>query len=89
MERSFGLFNSQHVMLSLVEKGMNREDAYAIVQKNAMESWRQKRSFLDLLVDDQDIRKCLLPDEIKRLFDIGYYLRHIDYLFERVFGKNP
>jgi adenylosuccinate lyase len=86
MERSFGLFNSQRVMLALVEKGMTREDAYAVVQKNAMESWAKGVAFMDLLLADREIRATLNEDEIRGVFDVDFYLRHVDFLFKRVFG---
>jgi adenylosuccinate lyase len=87
MERSFGLFNSQRVMLALVEKGMTREDAYAVVQKNAMESWAKGVAFMDLLLADREIRATLNEDEIRGIFDVDFYLRHVDFLFKRVFGR--
>ncbi len=86
MQKSFGLFNSQRVMLALVEKGMTREDAYAVVQRNAMESWAGGAGFMDLLLADKDIRSRLTDDEVRGIFDLGFYLRHVDFLFRRVFG---
>ncbi|NTU42202.1 MAG: adenylosuccinate lyase [Nitrospirales bacterium] len=86
MNLSYGLYNSQHVMLALTEKGLSREDSYILVQRNAMESWRQKVLFKDLLKEDADITKHLTEKEIEDLFDLGYYLRNIDFIFKRVFG---
>ncbi len=86
MQKSFGLFNSQRVMLALVEKGMTREDAYAVVQKKAMESWAGGAGFMDLLLGDEDICARLTDDEVRGIFDLGFYLRHVDFLFRRVFG---
>jgi adenylosuccinate lyase len=86
MDLSYGLYNSQHVMLALTEKGLSREDSYAMVQRNAMESWRQKVLFKDLLKADADITKHLTEKEIEDLFDLAYYLRNIDFIFQRVFG---
>jgi adenylosuccinate lyase len=85
IERSYGLFNSQRVLLALIDKGMVREDAYLMVQKNAMESWSGKKSFMELLVSDKEIAKYLSADEIKAIFNLDYYLRNIDCIFKRVF----
>jgi adenylosuccinate lyase len=86
MSRSYGLYNSQHVLITLTEKGMTREVAYALVQKNAMESWKTRKDFRDLLMDDDEVRKYLDVQEIADLFDLRHYLRHIDFIFRRVFG---
>ena len=88
MELSCGLYNSQRMLLALIEKGMLREDAYLVVQRNAMESWRTKKPFLDLLLADADVQKNLSEDEVRAVFQLDHYLQHVDYLFERVFGKN-
>lgn len=85
---SYGLYNSQRVMLALVDKGLSREEAYALVQKNAMQSWRRKKDFKTLLVVDRDIKKYLGRDEIKQLFDFQYYLKNVDYIFKRVFKES-
>jgi adenylosuccinate lyase len=85
MELSYGLYNSQQVMLALVDKGLSREDAYAVVQKNAMQSWRRKKPFKSLLLKDKTVRKYLNKNEIEKLFDLSYYLRNVDYIFKRVF----
>jgi adenylosuccinate lyase len=87
MKRSFGLYNSQRVMLALVEKGVSREDAYALVQRNAMKSWRQKKGFKALLRKDKAVMKHLSASELSSLFELKPFLRHVDVLFERVFGK--
>ncbi|MDP2166946.1 MAG: adenylosuccinate lyase [Thermodesulfovibrionales bacterium] len=86
MELSYGLYNSQRVLLSLIEKGMSREDAYSVVQRIAMQSWKKKQGFQGLLLKDKAARKCLSAAEIKKIFDLKYYLKHVDYIFERVFG---
>ncbi|MFZ5998583.1 MAG: adenylosuccinate lyase [Nitrospirota bacterium] len=88
MDRSFGLYNSQRAMLALVEKGVTREEAYAMVQRNAMESWSKGASFMKLLQKDSDIVRYLSPQEIEDLFDLKYYLRNIDYIFGRVFNES-
>lgn len=86
MDLSYGLYNSQRVMLGLVEKGMAREAAYGIVQRTSMQSWKDKTAFLSLLEKDKEIRKYLNPKELKGLFDLKHYLKNIDYIFKRVFG---
>ncbi len=87
INRSYGLYCSQRVMLRLVEKGLSRENAYRFVQKNAMKSWEQRKSFQNLLKKDTLIRKYLPEKEIDSLFDVSYYLRHVDFIFTRVFGR--
>ena len=87
MGRSYGLHNSQNVLIRLTEKGMTREDAYALVQKNAMLSWKTKKEFKTLLLKDKEIRKYLSAGEIGDVFDLRHYLKNIDYIYERVFGK--
>jgi adenylosuccinate lyase len=81
-----GLVFSQRVMLALTQKGMNREAAYAAVQRNAMEAWRGNASFLALCRADKDIREFLSDDELVALFDMGYHTKHVDTIFRRVFG---
>ena len=87
IDKSYGLYNSQRVMLALVEKGVSREDAYSLVQRNAMESWSKGVSFMKLLQKDSDVSAYLSPREIEALFDLKYYLRHIDFIFRRVFNE--
>ncbi|MDP3111751.1 MAG: adenylosuccinate lyase [Thermodesulfovibrionales bacterium] len=85
MERSYGLYNSQRVLLSLTGKGMSREDAYALVQRNAMKSWQSGIEFKKLLLKDKDIKKYLKSKDIEKIFDLKYYLKNVDYIFKRVF----
>jgi adenylosuccinate lyase len=85
MERSYGLFNSQRVLLTLIDKGMIREDAYLIVQKNAMESWEKGVNFMETLIKDSDVTGYISEAEIREIFDLDYYLRNIDFIFNRVF----
>ncbi len=87
MGRSFGLYNSQNVLIALTEKGMTREDAYAIVQKNAMQSWKSKKDFKGLLMKDKTVRKYLAKGDLEGIFDLAHYFDSVDYLFERVFGR--
>jgi len=87
IHRSYGLYNSQRVMLALTEKGLTREDAYAIVQRNAMKSWKERKEFKGLLLKDRDVKKYLTPQMLDDLFDLKHYFRNVDYIFARVFGK--
>lgn len=87
MGRSYGLHNSQNVLIRLTEKGMTREDAYSLVQKNAMMSWKTRKEFKTLLMKDREIRKYLSVREIDDVFDLKHYLRNIDFIYKRVFGK--
>lgn len=87
MEKSCGLFFSQQVLLALIEKGISREDAYRIVQKNAMEVWQKGGDLREELKRDADVTALLSAGEIDRLFDLGYHLKYVDAIFERVFGK--
>ena len=82
-----GLMHSQRVMIALTQKGVAREDAYAIVQRNAMKVWQGEGDFLSFLTADKDVRKHLSEAELKANFDLDHHLRHVDTIFERVFGK--
>lgn len=86
IELSYGLFNSQRVLLALIEKGLTREDAYKIVQSNAMQSWKESKPFVELLLKDEGVKKYLTEDEIKSIFELNYYTRNIDHIYRRVFG---
>lgn len=79
-----GLIFSQRVMLSLVEKGISRETAYAWVQRNALQAWETKEEFQSLILKDQDIREYLNEEEVSELFDFGYHTKHVDTIFKRV-----
>jgi adenylosuccinate lyase len=87
LERLGGLIHSQRVLIALTQKGVAREDAYAIVQRNAMRVWQGEGDFLPLLSADNDVRKHLSEAELKQNFDLGYHFKHVDTVFERVFGK--
>ena len=87
LDRLGGLIHSQRVLLALTEKGVARDDAYAIVQRNAMRGWRGEGEFLSLLKADKDVAKVLSAHELEALFDLGYHLKHVDTIFERVFGQ--
>jgi adenylosuccinate lyase len=87
LNRSYGLYNSQNVLIRLTEKGMTREDAYALVQKNAMMSWKTRKPFKGLLAKDKDVKKFLSSAELDRVFELKQYFRNVDYIFKRVFDK--
>ena len=87
LDRLGGLVHSQRVLLALTQKGVARDDAYAIVQRNAMRAWRGEGEFRTLLKDDNDVAKVLSAQELEALFDLGYHLKHVDTIFDRVFGK--
>jgi len=87
MARSYGLFNSQRVMLALVDKGLSRDDAYDIVQRNAMKSWKTGSQFRKLISRDAAVKRHLTAREIEDIFDMNYYLKNVDHIFGRVFGK--
>lgn len=84
LELTKGLVFSQRVMLALIEKGLSREQAYKVVQRNAMKSWKERASFLGLLQSDPDVGQHLSKSELEGIFDYGYFLGHVDEIFERV-----
>ncbi len=81
-----GLVFSQRVLLSLTGKGVSREKAYAMVQRNAMKVWEQGKDFQDELIADPEVREYLSQEEIREAFDLNYHLKHVDTIFKRVFG---
>jgi adenylosuccinate lyase len=85
--KSYGLYNSQRVMLALTAKGLTREKAYAIVQRNAMKSWEEEKEFKELLLKDKDVRKYITPGTMNDIFDLKHYFKNVGYLFARVFAK--
>ncbi len=87
LDATRGLFNSQRVLLALTQAGASREDAYAMVQRNAMKVWDEGADFQQLLRADPDVVAALGEDGIARNFDIGYHLKHVDTIFGRVFGR--
>jgi adenylosuccinate lyase len=88
LDRMGGLVHSQRVLLALTQAGASREDAYRLVQRNAMKVWESDGalSLLDLLKQDQEVSALLGADELERSFDLAYHLRYVDTIFERVFG---
>ncbi len=88
LDRLGGLVHSQRVLLALTQKGASREDAYKLVQRNAMPVWRGEGDFLQLLKKDADVKKYLTDAEIEEQFDLGYHFKHVDTIFKRVFGES-
>jgi len=88
LDRMGGLVHSQRVLLALTQEGLSREEAYSLVQRNAMKVWQAdgQLSLLDLLKSDPDVTRRLSPDQLDALFDLGYHLKHADTIFDRVFG---
>jgi len=84
IESSRGLVFSQRTLLTLVEKGLAREDAYKVVQRNAMRSWDDNQDFRELLRSDVEARAFLSLEEMQQIFDYGYYTRHIEDTFLRI-----
>lgn len=81
-----GLVFSQRVLLALTQAGISREDAYGVVQRNAMKVWEEGKSFREELKADADVTAKLDADEIDELFDLSYHTKHVDTIFERVFA---
>jgi adenylosuccinate lyase len=87
LDRLGGLVHSQRVLLALAQKGVAREDAYRLVQRNAMKVWAGEGDFLALLNADPDVRKHLSEAELKASFDLDFHMAQVDTIFARVFGR--
>lgn len=86
LNKTKGLIFSQQVLIKLAEKGMERQKAYVMVQKNAMKVWESGQDFKELIMEDEDICRYLSKKEIEEMFDLDYHLKHVDEIFERVFA---
>ncbi|EEZ32796.1 MULTISPECIES: adenylosuccinate lyase [unclassified Brucella] len=86
MNKFRGLVHSQRVLLALTQAGVSREDAYRLVQRNAMKVWEQGADFLEELLADAEVRAALSEEQIREKFDLGYHTKHVDTIFKRVFG---
>ncbi|MEL6877096.1 MAG: adenylosuccinate lyase [Pseudomonadota bacterium] len=88
MDRMGGLVHSQRVLLALTQAGVSREDAYRLVQRNAMKVWESdgRLQLLDLLKGDEEVTAALSPDQLEEKFDLGYHFKQVDTIFDRVFG---
>jgi len=84
LELTQGVIFSQRVLLALIDKGLGREEAYKLVQRNAMRAWRERTPFLDLLCEDEGVTRHLSRDELASLFDYGFYVQHVGESFRRI-----
>jgi adenylosuccinate lyase len=84
LELTRGLIFSQRVLLALIDKGLARQEAYEMVQRNAMKAWKNNRGFLPLLKADSAVTAKLSPAELEKLFEYQYYLQHVDEIFQRL-----
>lgn len=87
MDKFRGLVHSQRVLLALTQAGVSREDAYRLVQRNAMKTWEKGADFLEELLADKEVRDALSEQDIREKFDIGYHTKHVETIFRRVFGE--
>lgn len=87
LEATGGLVYSQQVLLALTKAGVGRDDAYRLVQRNAMRAWHGEGSFKDNLLGDPEVMAILVPETIEDLFNLGHHLAHVDTIFARVFGE--
>jgi len=88
MDITRGLIFSQQILMRLVQKGVDRQKAYVMVQRNALKVWEGEESFKELILRDQEIMDHLKIDDVEETFDIRYHLKHVDEIFERVFGQS-
>lgn len=88
MDLSHGLYFSQRVLTSLIDKGMERQKAYETVQRLAMRSWQDGLPFPDLVRQDEEISSLLDKEDLNSLFDVNFYLRYENEILDRVFGEN-
>ncbi|MFV0491907.1 MAG: adenylosuccinate lyase [Pseudorhodobacter sp.] len=86
MNQFRGLVMSQRVLLALTQAGVSREDAYRLVQRNAMKVWEEGKDFKTELLADPEVTRALSPAEIEEKFDLGYHTKHVETIFARVFG---
>jgi adenylosuccinate lyase len=87
LDKLGGLVHSQRVLLALTQKGASREDAYSLVQRNAMRVWEEGADFKTELKADPEVTALLTDAEIDEKFDLGYHTKHTDTIFRRVFGE--
>ncbi len=86
LDKLSGLHNSQRVLLALTQAGVSREDSYRLVQRNAMKTWLEGADFLTSLKADTEVSSRIPASELEAMFDLGYHFKHVDTIFERVFG---
>ena len=87
MNKFPGLVMSQRVLLALTQAGVSREDAYSMVQRNALKVWEERLDFRELLLADKEVVAALGEDGVNEKFDMGYHTKHVDTIFKRVFGE--
>ena len=87
MNKFRGLVMSQRVLLALTQAGASREDAYKLVQRNAMRVWNENKDFYSELISDKDVRSFLTEEDIRDKFDLGYHTKHVNTIFKRVFKE--
>ena len=87
LESTGGLFFSQLVLLALTEGGLDRDEAYRLIQRNAMAAWNEDCSFKDQLAADPEVMEHLSKGELEKLFDLNYFQKHVDTIFSQVFGE--
>jgi adenylosuccinate lyase len=87
LEQTRGLIHSQRVLLALTEAGLGRQEAYAIVQRHALDAWRHRQPLLERLRTEPEVTKRISSEKLSGLFDLGYHTRHVDAIFRRVFGE--
>jgi adenylosuccinate lyase len=85
LKKMKGLIFSQQLLLKLAGKGLERQSAYVMVQRNAMKVWETGQEFKSLIMEDQEISGYLSKKEIEEIFDLDYHVKHVDDIFERVF----
>jgi len=88
LDKLGGLIHSQRILLALTQEGMSREDSYAAVQRNAMPVWLEGKDFLSLLKADAAVREHLDEAQLEDLFDMDFHMKHVDTIFNRVFGRS-
>ena len=88
MNKFPGLVMSQRVLLALTQAGVSREDAYSMVQRNALKVWEERLDFRELLLADEEVVAALGVDGINEKFDMEYHTKHVDTIFKRVFGES-
>jgi adenylosuccinate lyase len=88
LNMTHGVIFSQMVLLTLIERGVTREQAYAVVQKNAMKSWQEGMEFKELLKEDEAIKKYLQEKDLAEIFNMNNFLKNLDFIFNRVFGND-
>ena len=87
LDKLGGLIHSQRMLTALTQKGCSREESYKLVQRNAMPVWRGEGEFQTLLKNDEGVKKYMTDAEIAEQFDLDYHFKHVDTIFERVFGE--